>query len=172
MATFKKFKNVRLRYFTPSDFMMIEPRPEEFVDITEENRLEIAKSLPGPWAFTLLCKDGIVACFGCERIHKGVGTAWAITSPLIHKHKIAFHRVCMNMRKFIVQDAELHRMQSIVDARFYAALRWQRTMGLRYESTLSNYGTDGQDFKVFSWTQERDGDYGACWPKDEAETGD
>lgn len=147
--------------------MMIENRPEEFVDLDDAQRLTIAKSLVGRHAFTVICKEGIVACFGCVSIHGGVGTAWAITSPLIHKHKIAFHRICMNMQKVVVHDMGLHRMQSVVDVRFYAALRWQRTMGLRYESTLYNYGTEGQDFIVFAWTQERHGDYGPIRPKHE-----
>lgn len=148
-----------MRIYHPADYMTIEYRPEEQLIVSEDERLAVARSLDSGPAYTIMCPEGILACSGVQAVHSGVGVAWTVTSPLVLKYPKAFHQIVKRYMRCIIQSMKYHRVHSIVDSRFSDSVRWVPRLGLKYEATLSCYGPSGQDFKIFAWVQEVDGDY-------------
>lgn len=150
---------VWVRTFHPADYMCIEQRPEERLTLTEQEMLAIAHSLNGGPAYTWMCPEGILACCGVYPLHRGVGIAWCITSPLVRRYPKSFHRYAKRYLTSAIQGMGYKRVHALVDSRFVDSIRWLPRIGLKYETTLKCYGPDGQDFLMFAWCQEVDGDY-------------
>jgi hypothetical protein len=103
----------------------------------------------GP-SFTGIQKGRIVVIAGIVRLWTGVGGGWSLTSPLVEKLPVAFHRA---VRRNILELEEklcLHRLQITVQASHVVSQRWVERLGFRFEGVLKKYGPDGEDYLLFA----------------------
>lgn len=151
--------NVWVELYKPHDYMMIELRLEENLTVTPQARQTIAGRLSRGPAYTIWCKEGVLACAGVLPLHRGVGEAWTLSSPLIELYPKSTHKIVKDYLEGIILGLKLHRVQALVDARFKRSLRWMEALGFHEEGVLHNYGADKQDFVVFAWVKSLDGNY-------------
>lgn len=74
-----------------------------------------------------------------------------------------FKSVSLYLTKRIIRDiipaldrAKAHRVEAFSIEGYEEIHRWLRFLGLKEECTLSRYGKNGENFKVFSWVRSTD----------------
>ena len=142
---------VTIRPYQPEDYLAITRR--EFDEITFKNRSNpdaTARELAKGMAFTGVNEGGIIACGGVLPIWKGVGEAWAVTSPLVQKYPLVFAKTMRSKLIEIIIANSFERVQTIVDAEFRVSQRWLERMGFKYEGEMEKY-ISGRTYLRYAW---------------------
>lgn len=100
---------------------------------------------------TVMADEGIIGIGGITPYWHGVGEAWIIAGPLIHKYPVAFTKAVYRGMRQIAQHMKLRRVQCLVDSTFPMSYRWAKTIGFKLEGILKEYGPEGQDFYRMVW---------------------
>ncbi len=115
--------------------------------------LALGRSLAGRGpAFTAATKDGaIMACAGLALLWPGVAEAWALTSPLVEGHALAFHRAVRRMLPAMIRQMGLVRVQATVLAGYALGARWLERLGFARETAgpMRRYVGD-DDYHLFA----------------------
>jgi len=113
----------------------------------------VANNLVNGPAFTGVSKDGIIACGGVLVLWKGVGEAWAITSPLVNLYPLTFAKIIKKKLKWIISEFSLCRVQTVVDKEHIISRKWVEWMGFKEEGLMRKY-LGGRDFIRYAWIKE------------------
>ena len=110
--------------------------------------LEFNKARGPSWS---LEHDGdIVACAGVLVLEPGRGDAWALTSELVHRYPLAFHRRVKWCLADIMSNFNLHRIQCVCDCEHATSLKWLNRLGFTPEGRLRQFTGDGRDVFILA----------------------
>lgn len=107
--------------------------------------------LPGPkWSFVKADGTPIVTG-GLTRLHKGVYRSWFMASPEAWSQTNAggVTRCTIEVIQGMLKSDHVHRIETLVLASREKARAWYNKVGLEYESTLRNYGVNGEDAALY-----------------------
>lgn len=113
----------------------------DFVD-----RAAAARYYAASPAFTARLDGALLACAGISVHWQGLGTAWAIVTPLGCRHALRVHRAVVRGLRQIIADQGLRRVQAEVDADHRPARRWVEALGFVEEAFMPSYGPSGEPF--------------------------
>jgi hypothetical protein len=136
---------IEIRKYVPEDYMTIQKRKFDALALLSfPEPMAMARSfLRGP-SFTMVNGD-IIACGGVLKLWKGVGEGWLLTSPLIEQHRMAFGRAAVKTINRLMDEMELERLQTMVDAEHWTSRGWLQWMGFKLEGRMAKY-VGGRDF--------------------------
>lgn len=127
------------------DVMKVNVQPAQAKDQGYVDRMVRAGHAKNALTYT---ENGIVkACLGGQEYWKGRATIWAIIGDV--DNWVAFHK---SARAIIEAYSEKHnviRLEMTTEVGFDESERWARMLGFRLESTMTNFGMDGKDHKMW-----------------------
>ncbi len=89
-----------------------------------------------------LSKEGVAAIGGAVRMWDGVAQWWMLTSSLIEKYPLSFHRSCKEGLEFLLDAFEIHRLEASVAQHHSVAQKWAESHGFVNEGLMLGYGPD------------------------------
>ena len=87
--------------------------------------------------------------FGYVMQHAGVAHVWAITTPNLDIHPIAYTRVVRRALDNGMKVAGIHRVEINVRNSFEAGHRWAKALGFAFEGIMKQYGSDKDDYALY-----------------------
>jgi hypothetical protein len=96
-------------------------------------------------------KGDLAVVGGVFPIHKGLGSAVMIPSPVVNGAKTAFVRFSRDTLFDIYDQMALHRMQCIVRSDDMKARGFAKLIGFVGEGTLKRYGPNQEDHEMMVW---------------------
>lgn len=97
----------------------------------------------GP-GYTARLDGQILACAGITIHWPGMGTAWALITPLGCRHPLRVHRAVKQGLASIVDGCHLRRVQAEVMAECAPAIRWVEALGFHAEHLMPRFGPSGE----------------------------
>lgn len=150
----------RIEPYLPKHFFEIVRRSYELqtlFDLPDPNNVSRLFSM-GP-AFTGYAHDKIIAAGGIVVMWKGVGEAWALTSPLVRQYPIFFTRTIRNYLNGLIITHKFERVQSVVQKDYEMAIRWIEALGFKPEGEMPKYRA-GKTFVRYARLTETGGKNG------------
>jgi|GEM_PF-480816 len=109
----------------------------------------------GP-AYSAIVEDRVLLCAGIMLMWPGVGTAWAVVSPLIEVYPIAGSAAVMYGLQYLADKHKLHRIQAPVYEKFERGIRWVEFLGFKREGLLTAYGRNKENYIMYAYVKESD----------------
>lgn len=103
----------------------------------------------GP-AWTGIVRDQIMGCAGVCLLWRGVGEAWMVTTELVARCPLAFHRAIAGRLDEVMMSMNLWRLQAAIHAEHEVSRRWVQRLGFEEEGIMQRYGPDGKDYVRFA----------------------
>lgn len=135
-----------------SDVRVVPFRAEHLLDmhLREHDRRSVSavpgglKALAPLWkaggpAFTLLDGERTLACAGVLLPRRGLGEAWAVTSPGVERAALSLHRAAKRGLTEIIESRGLCRVQATVSMKNKAAIRWAERLGFEKEAVMRSF---------------------------------
>jgi hypothetical protein len=96
----------------------------------------------------------VKACIGMLEFWKGRATVWAMIGDV--NNWIAFHRLTKKLLESYSEKLDIIRLEMTTEVGFVESERWASMLGFIHESTMSNFGVDGKDHKMWVrlWQQQ------------------
>jgi Acetyltransferases, including N-acetylases of ribosomal proteins len=140
-----------LKPLTPEDLEIIIPRAFEAREMAMIGNLpaRVAACWEHGAAYCGWLGGDILACAGVTLLWRGVGAAWCITSPLVARHPLSFHRAVRRMLDLLEASLGLHRVQVEVQGDHFVSQRWVERLGFEFEGFMPGYGPDGSRYVRF-----------------------
>ena len=123
------------------------------IDCQENVRERIANYAANGPAYTVLIDNEVMACGGVYIHWQGVGEAWVLTSPLVEKHMVSFHKAVKTKLQEIARDHNLHRIQCVVNQIYRRSQKWVERLGFEREGLLKYYGPDRTSYYMYARTK-------------------
>ncbi len=108
----------------------------------------------GSFAWVVYGETEPVALVGAHPVHPGVWGVWMFATD-------NFHQVSISLTKFVKRvmipalvKAGAHRAECKSMEGHEEAHKWLEFLGAKRESTLKEFGKDGQDFHTYVWRRE------------------
>jgi len=137
---------IEIRHYIPEDYLRITRRKFDMVTFLNfPDPHDIAIDLARGPAFTGVNSEKIVACAGIVPMWKGVGEAWAVTSPLVERHGLFFAKEIWKRLNALIEIMELERVQTTVHVKHEKSIKWVERMGFKNEGKMEKY-IGGEDF--------------------------
>lgn len=99
----------------------------------------------GP-AYTAEADGRVIACGGIMLQWPGRALVWSLLSRHAGRHFVALHR-CVSKR---LDEANVRRLEAVVDATFEPGHRWVRLLGFEREGLMRGYAPDGRDHVLYA----------------------
>ena len=142
---------IEVRQYVPDDYITVNRRYFDSLTIMHfPNPRSVANNLARGPAFTGLADGEIIACGGILPLWKGVGEAWVVSSELVSLYPITFAKVIWRKMKAIIEELELERVQTTVDAEHKVSQRWLERMNFKNEGVMRKF-LGGRDYYRFAW---------------------
>jgi len=110
------------------------------------------------YSVTLWHEDQLVGCGGVVVLRPGVGEAWVMGGPEVHKHGRQVYKTCKRALDAAENIFRLRRMQATVLANQDKWIHFAQRMGFDIEGRLRKYGPDEQDYlmmaRLKAWDQQ------------------
>ncbi len=106
-------------------------------------------------AFTGIADEGVVGSGGLIPLWPGVAEAWTMTSPLIEKYVISFHRAVRKHLNLLEQEQGLHRIQCVIIEGHDISTLWVERLGFKYEGIMEAYGPNKENYYRYARTNHR-----------------
>lgn len=132
-------------------------RPDELGDATSlKEYIARAKvyAQRGPCFTAIIEGEGVAMCWGFLPYWSGVFEAWALTSYLVERHRIATIRMAQAAFNQVESDLQAHRLQITVKADNKRAMRFAEALRFRSEGVLKAYGPNGSDYVMMARTTQ------------------
>lgn len=104
----------------------------------------------GTPAFTILDRGHVVLSFGIYPIWPGLAEGWMVPSNHINGRAVALCRGGREIFLRIGSAMQLRRLQFMVRSSHLQAVRFAEALYFKEEATLSRYGPEGDDYKVYA----------------------
>ena len=105
----------------------------------------------GPVSWIGYYDDEPVTAFGCAPMWPGVWSMWLFATDKFQKIGMGVTKLAIRHIVPMLWEGGAHRLQCHSMEGHVEAQRWLEVIGARRETTLRNYGRDGQDFHVYAW---------------------
>lgn len=138
------FECAHLKALMPRKF---EARELALVDDMEQRTKEY---LDRGMAYTGIIGDQILGCAGIFMLWRGVAEVWSVTTPLVEKYPLAFHRAISRGLKVVERSMGLWRIQVAIHGDHQVSLKWIQRLGFRLEGPMPGYGPDGATYERFA----------------------
>jgi hypothetical protein len=94
---------------------------------------------------------GCVAMIGgvCT-IWPKVGFVWVLTSPLVERYKVFFHKACIQIIEMGIDLGELHRVETTIKDDHIVSRRWAERLGFEQEGFMRKYDTEGNNYCLYA----------------------
>ena len=100
-----------------------------------------------------LAGDEVVFCGGLLTLWPGVEEAWLLTSPLVEKYPVWFHRTVDRYLHDKEIELGLRRIQMTVHQDHETGKRWAERLGFACEARMAKYGPQGHDYYLYARTK-------------------
>lgn len=97
-------------------------------------------------AYTVTKGGKIMFCVGLLLLWRGVAELWMVTTDLVQRSPLAFHRVMLQGLTVMMDNLGLWRLQTAVHSEHHLSQKWLRRMGFKYEGAMPAYGPDGATY--------------------------
>ena len=145
---------IELREFIADDYMTIQRRHfDSFTYLNFPNPRRVAEHLALGPGFTMVDNEEIIASGGIMPCWKGVGEAWAITSPRLPSYSFAFARTIWRKLFLLIDTMQLERVATVVDAEHTVSQTWVERMGFKREGLMIKY-LGGRDYIRYALIKE------------------
>jgi len=131
-----RYQPGHLDFFTPKEIFNVE--------------IDHQKEKLNNFTYTLVVNSEVIAVFGLKQMWTGVAEIWALTSELVHKYPVHFHKECLKLIKTHGDVLELHRVQCSVRADYPEGLKWIESMGFKKEGLMEKYGPNKMDYYLYA----------------------
>jgi RimJ/RimL family protein N-acetyltransferase len=101
-------------------------------------------------AYTGIIGDQIMGCAGIFLLWPGMAEVWAVTTPLVTTHTMAFHRTISRGLDVVERTMRLHRIQVAIHVDHFVSQKWIRRLGFKAEGSMPGYGPDGATYMRFA----------------------
>ncbi len=102
-------------------------------------------------AYTGIDEEGkIIGIGGIVLLWQGVGSGWVLTSELLLKHKIWFHRTIRDILELTEMARNLHRIESVILKEHVVSMKWAERLGFKQEGLLRKYNSQKQDHWLYA----------------------
>lgn len=102
-------------------------------------------------AYTGIDEEGkIIGIGGIVFLWQGVGSGWVLTSELLLKHKIWFHRTIKDILELTEMARNLHRIETIILRDHVVSMKWAERLGFKQEGLLRKYNSRKQDHWLYA----------------------
>ena len=110
----------------------------------------------GPALAALLPDGRVFGAAGIAVQYPAVGDAWAAPSQLVREHPMLYARTIRRILAKFAQDLGLHRIQTVVDPRIPAYMRWIEWLGFECETPkgMRRASFDGHDLMLYAKIME------------------
>lgn len=141
---------IKIDNYSPEDLVKIKQK-----DVFQNSFEKTDKAINTLVAFdqtaikTVKYNDEILAITGINYIHNGVVECWSITSDLVKKYPIAFHKAVLSLIKHVQRTLDIHRFQMLVKKDYEAGCKWARSLGFFEESILFKFGPDKSAYSMY-----------------------
>ena len=102
----------------------------------------------GP-SYTGMIHGEVVGCAGVFIHWPGMGEAWVLSSPLVERFKLSFHRAIKQTLNGIQDNLKLHRIQCVVHADYTRSQKWVERLGFKKEGLLNKYAPDKAAYYMY-----------------------
>lgn len=97
-------------------------------------------------AYTLRVDGQVVAVAGLIMHWRHVGELWAVTSSLVTKYPVAFHRAIKLGLEELIETHKLHRVECTVLIGHKVSVKWLNRLGFEIEGIKRKYDPNGNDY--------------------------
>lgn len=139
---------MRIVPYEPWHLLSIEVQPAQRMRDSALHDPDNARALgeAGP-AFTALDDgDTPMAIAGVVDRGPGRAVAWAVLCPTVLRRFGAVHRAVKNF----IELQNYRRLETMIDPRHAAAVRWAVRLGFEREGTCRSYAPDGSDMDLYA----------------------
>jgi len=145
---------IEIREYRPEDYMIIQRRYfDSLTFMNFSNPKAIAINLTKGIAYTLT-NGTPIACGGVMPLWEGVGEGWVVTSELVERYPLTFAKTVWRKMKEIIDEMDLVRVQTLVDAEHTVSMKWVERMGFENEGLMRKY-LGGRDFYRYALLREK-----------------
>ncbi len=133
-------KQINLRPFDEQVIMGVPNMIDQYI-VMAENGI----------AYTGIDKEGnIIGIGGVAIFWPGVGFGWVLTSELLLKYKIWFHRTIKDILELTVMARNLHRIEGLILKDHIVSQRWAERLGFIREGLLRQYDSSKNDYYLYA----------------------
>lgn len=126
----------------------VEKPTKGFSDFEEWSRIN-----EGPFSFSAISGNEVIACGGVRELWEGVGEAWALLGVGVIAHRISVARV-MKLKLGEASD-KFHRIQAHARMDFSIAHMFLRKLGFEEEGYMRAYYPDKMDAILYSIVEDK-----------------
>lgn len=94
---------------------------------------------------TFMVDEQPAAIAGAIKMWEGVATYWMLTTPLVERYKLSFHRSCKHGIVYLREAFDLHRLEASIAQSHVRSQKWAESFGFKNEGIMRGYGPDGAD---------------------------
>ena len=148
---------ISLGPFKIEHFDEIQPnlRPIDAIAIQGLDMKEYRKVLQGQMESapigSFLTDDGQVAAIcGAIKRWDGVADFWMLTTNLVTKYPLSFHKECILGLNFLTETFNIHRLQASIADKHIVSQRWAHRLGSKQECLMEAYGPDGANHYLYA----------------------
>lgn len=105
----------------------------------------------GP-AFTGVIDGQIMGSCGLIILWPGVAEGWMVSTNLVAKLPLTFHRAVTRGMDRLIKENGLRRIQVAIHADHKKSRNWITRLGFFYEGQMVSYGPDGSDYHRYGRT--------------------
>ncbi len=133
---------------------MLECRPHistdiDFIESRECDVMTEPMSILGSYGWTFTLDDEPVAIVGCIMVLPGVGNLWAIISDGARGNGAFMTKLCKEIINDFFKTKALHRAQAMIRPEVKENVRWIKSLGFEYESTMKAITPDKEDLDMY-----------------------
>jgi hypothetical protein len=88
-------------------------------------------------------------CCGGVIVEAGTGSLWMVTSPLVNRYPVAFHRAIRKWLALFIDLYNLNRLQAYVDAQNSTYVKWIEALGFNMEGLMKKF-YNGKDYFMYA----------------------
>ena len=81
-----------------------------------------------------------------------MGEAWVLSSPLVERFKLSFHKAVKQTLDAIQKNLKLHRIQCMVHADYTRSQKWVERLGFKREGLMDKFAADKSSYYIYGRT--------------------
>lgn len=103
--------------------------------------------------FTAFAGPTVIACAGIVNCWQGRAQVWSLMSEHLPQYKKTIHK---SVKQFL-DSLTIRRLELTLDPEFPRAVEWAKRLGFAYESTMPQYGPNGELQDLYVRFYKKDG---------------
>lgn len=109
-----------------------------------------ASSSPNTCIYTITVDEQPAAFMGLNMRWAGVAETWSVTSALVKKVPLGFHKAVKRLMIDHVKALGLHRIHCTVRADYPDGARWLESLKFKEEGMMHQYGPNKMDYVMYA----------------------